>query len=80
MEGRGRKVGRILGTSGGKREGRGGGRERGGGRAYFASILRQIAAYLSDFCSRTKPSTTFLGLGGEVKGGWELSGLVSSDV
>lgn len=56
------------------------GRERGGGRAYFASILRQIAAYLSDFCSRTKPSTTFLGLGGEVKGGWELSGLVSSDV
>lgn len=74
MEGRGRKVGRILGTSGGKREG------RGGGRAYFASILRQIAAYLSDFCSRTKPSTTFLGLGGEVKGGWELSGLVSSDV
>lgn len=79
MEGRGRKVGRILGTSGGKREGRGEG-ERGGGRAYFASILRQIAAYLSDFCSRTKPSTTFLGLGGEVKGGWELSGLVSSDV
>lgn len=79
MEGRGRKVGRILGTSGGKREGGGGG-ERGGGRAYFASILRQIAAYLSDFCSRTKPSTTFLGLGGEVKGGWELSGLVSSDV
>lgn len=80
MEGRGRKVGRMLGTSGGKREGRGEGRERGGGRAYFASILRQIAAYLSDFCSRTKPPTTFLGLGGEVKGGWELSGLVSSDV
>jgi len=22
---------------------------------HFASILRQIAAYLSDFCSRTKP-------------------------
>lgn len=27
MEGRGRKVGRILGTSGGKREGRGGEKE-----------------------------------------------------
>lgn len=64
----------VRGKEGGRE------RERGGGRAYFASILRQIAAYLSDFCSRTKPSTTFLGLGGEVKGGWELSGLVSSDV
>ena len=34
-----------------------------GGRLYFASILRQIAAYLSDFCPRTKPSTAFLARG-----------------
>jgi hypothetical protein len=27
---------------------------------HFASILRQIAAYLSDFCSRTKPRRPFL--------------------
>lgn len=59
-------------------------REKEGGRLYFASILRQIAAYLSDFCSRTKPSTTFLGVGGgrerKSREGWELSGLVSSDI
>lgn len=72
--------GRMEGESLERAVVRGGKAEREGGRLYFASILRQIAAYLSDFCSRTKPSTTFLGGRGKSRGGWELSGLVSSDI
>lgn len=48
-------------------------REKRGARVvHFASILRQIAAYLSDFCSRTKPCRpppTRVKDGGTEKGG-----------